>query len=110
MGVADWCAVDVIDQRGMALPSDNRASGPQSAPPGPIVMAKDRIRDLLRANRGGAFCGGCLSAMLELDRDISALAIESLAHSWEFEREECVCSRCGKTGLVFRALPRQYHP
>jgi hypothetical protein len=75
-----------------------------------MLEAKDRITRLLRTNRGVAFSGGCLSASLGIDCHVAVLAIESLAHSWEFVQEEWVCFKCRKVGVVCRALPRRYQP
>jgi hypothetical protein len=67
------------------------------------MIAKDKARTFLAANRGRTFCDPCLGRAVGIDPSTGHRAATRIARAEEFLREYGVCSGCGESRLVTRA-------
>lgn len=67
------------------------------------MIAKDKARTFLVANRGRTFCDPCLARAVGIDPSTGHRAATRIARAGEFIREYGVCSGCGESRLVTHA-------
>ena len=65
----------------------------------------ERVSDWLKQQKSGAFCDDCIKEKLTLSRRQQAFRVTSaLGTTHEFQRQSGVCSVCGSTKLVTKAV------
>jgi hypothetical protein len=73
------------------------------------MIAKDKARAFLVANRGRTFCDPCLARAVGIDPSTGHRAATRIARAGEFVREYGVCSGCGESRLVTSATLEREH-
>lgn len=74
------------------------------------MIAKDKARTFLIANRGRTFCDPCLARAVGIDPSTGHRAATRIAaRGGEFVREYGVCSGCGESRFVTYA-PEEMRP
>ena len=75
------------------------------APAAPTIdHVADRVAQLLRANHGVDYCGGCLSTLLAVGEDRIAAATAILLRQAEFRADHWICFRCRQARPIVRAV------
>ena len=64
------------------------------------MIAKDKARTFLVANRGRTFCDPCLARAVGIDPSTGHRAATRIARGGEYIREYGVCSGCGESRFV----------
>jgi hypothetical protein len=68
------------------------------------MIARDKVAAFLVAHRGRCFCERCLGRAVGIDPSTGHRAATRISRTGGFIREYGVCSECGESRLVTRAV------
>jgi len=68
------------------------------------VIAKDRVAAFLVTRSAHNFCDACMAKALGIDPSTAYRAAMKMTNAVGFAREYAICSDCGASRLITRAL------